>query len=87
MVLNPLANSANYFNSNNNNTSDVVRYSRACKLSIKPFINKEIVAIRLNRNTALLEAFTERLVRKGATIPLPRDRARNTKLNTILEKE
>ena len=26
-------------------------------------------------------------MRKGTTIPLPRDRARNTKLNTILEKD
>jgi hypothetical protein len=35
----------------------------------------------------LLEAFAERLVYKGITIPLPRDRARDTKLNTILEKD
>jgi len=26
-------------------------------------------------------------VRKGTTVPLPRGRARNTKLNTILEKD
>ena len=26
-------------------------------------------------------------MRKGTTIPLPKDRARNTKLNTILEKD
>ena len=43
--------------------------------------------MRLNRNTTLLEAFTERLVRKSTTIPFPRDRARNTKLNTILKKD
>jgi hypothetical protein len=35
----------------------------------------------------LLEAFVERLVRKGTTIPLPEDRAYNTKLNTVLEKD
>ena len=73
--------------SNNNDASDIVRYSWAGNLSAKPFINKEIAAIRLNRNTTLLEAFIERLVYKGTTIPLPRDRARNTKLNTILKKD
>ena len=57
------------------------------ELSTKPFINKEIAAIRLNRNTTLLEAFIERLVRKSTTIPLLKDRARNTKLNTILKKD
>ena len=56
-------------------------------LSAKPFINKETATIRLNRNTTLLEAFIERLVRKSTTIPLLRDRAYNTKLNTILEKD
>ena len=86
-VLNPLANSTNYFTSNNNDASNIVRYSQAGKLSAKPFINKEIVAIRLNGNTTLLEAFIERLVYKGTTIPLPGDRARDTKLNTILEKD
>ena len=35
----------------------------------------------------MLEAFIERLVRKSTTIPLLRDRAYNTKLNTILEKD
>ena len=60
---------------------------RRANLSTKLFINKEIVAIRLNRNTTLLEAFIERLVRKGTTIPLPRNRASSTKLNTILEKD
>jgi len=34
----------------------------------------------------LLEAFIERLVRKGTTISLPRDRAHN-KLDTILKKD
>ena len=57
------------------------------KLSTKPFVNKETAAIRLNRNTTLLEAFIERLVRKSIIIPLLRDRAYNTKLNTILEKD
>ena len=57
------------------------------KLSAKPFINKETATIRLNRNTTLLEAFTERLVHKSTTIPLPGDRAHNTKLDTILEED
>jgi len=35
----------------------------------------------------LLEAFIERLVRKSTTIPLPRDRARGTKLDTIPEED
>jgi hypothetical protein len=35
----------------------------------------------------LLEAFAERLVRKSTTIPLPGDRACNTKLDTILEED
>jgi hypothetical protein len=35
----------------------------------------------------LLEAFIERLVRKSTTIPLPGDRARDTKLDTILEED
>ncbi|XTI88283.1 hypothetical protein V2W45_1330808 [Cenococcum geophilum] len=87
VVLRPLANGTNYFTSDNNNTSDIVRHSQAGKLSTRPFINKEIAAIRLNRNTALLEAFTEHLIRKGTTIPLPRDRARDTKLNIVLEKD
>jgi hypothetical protein len=60
-----------------------VRHSQAGKLSAKPFINKEIATIRLNRNTTLLEAFTERSVYKSTTVPLPRDRARDTKLDTI----
>ena len=62
-------------------------YSQAGKLSAKPFINKEIGTIRLNRNTTLLKAFIERLVYRGITIPLPGDRARDTKLNTVLEKD
>ena len=60
---------------------------RQANLSTKPFINKEIAAIRLNGNTTLLEAFIEHLVYKGTTIPLPRDRASGTKLDTILEKD
>ena len=64
-----------------------MRHGRAGKLSTKPFINKEIVAIRLNRNTALLEAFIKRLVRKSITVPLLGDRARNIKLDTVPEKD
>ncbi|XTI89537.1 hypothetical protein V2W45_1331835 [Cenococcum geophilum] len=86
-VLKPLANSTNYFTSDNDDASDTVRHSRAGKLSAKLFINEETAAIRLNRNTTLLKAFAERLVRKGTTIPLPRDRARDIKLDTIPEKD
>jgi len=57
------------------------------KLSAKLFVNEETAAIRLNRNTTLLKAFIERLVRKSTTVPLLRDKARNTKLNTVLEKD
>ena len=64
-----------------------MRYSWVGKLSAKPFVNKETATIRLNRNAALLEAFAERLVRKSTTVPLLGDRARDTKLNTILEKD
>ena len=34
-----------------------------------------------------MEAFIEDLVYKGITIPLPRDRACNIKLDTILEED
>jgi len=46
-----------------------------------------MVAIKLNRNTILLEAFIEYLVHKSITVPLLRDRAYNTKLNIILKKD
>ena len=45
-----------------------MRYSRAGKLNTKPLINKETVAIRLNRNTTLSEAFAKRLARESTTI-------------------
>ena len=35
----------------------------------------------------MLEAFIERLVRKSTTVPLPKDRAYNTKLDTVLEED
>ena len=35
----------------------------------------------------MLEALTEHLVRKGTIIFLPRDRARNIKLDTVLEED
>jgi len=38
------------------------------KFNTKLLVNKEIAAIRLNRNTTLLEAFTKRLARKSTTI-------------------
>ena len=46
-----------------------------------------MVAIKLNRNTILLEAFIEYLVHKSITVPLLRDRAYNTKLDTVLEED
>ena len=70
MVLNPLANSTDHFTSNNNNTSDTVRPSQQGKLDTKLLINKEIIAVKLNKNAALLEAFMEDLVLKGTIIPL-----------------
>lgn len=85
--MNPSADGADHFNSDNDDASDAVRHGRAGKLSVEPFVNEETVAIRLNRNTALLEAFAERSVREGATVPLPGDRARDTKLDTVPEKE
>ena len=45
-----------------------MRPGRSGKLNTKLYINKEIVAVRLNRNAALLEAFTKRLVYKSTTI-------------------
>ena len=45
-----------------------MRYSRAGKLNTKPLINKEIVAVRLNRNATLSEAFTKRLARESTII-------------------
>ena len=63
-----------------------MRPSQSGKLNIKPRINKEIIAIRFNRNTILLETLIKDLVYKGIIIPLPKDRAHNTKLNTILEE-
>ena len=56
------------------------------KLNAKLLINKEIIAVRLDRDTVLLEALVEDLVRQGTTVPLLRDRACNTKLNTILKE-
>ena len=64
-----------------------MRPSRSGKPNAKPLVNKEITATRLNRNAALLETLTEDLVRKGTTIPLPRDRARDTKLDTVPEED
>ena len=57
------------------------------KPDAKPLINEEITAIRLNRKATLLETLTEDLVREGTTVPLPKDRAYNTKLDTVLEED
>ena len=85
--LNPSVNSTDYFTSDNNNANNVVRPSRSGKPNAELLINKEITAIRLDRNAALLETLTEDLVHEGTTIPLPRDRARDTKLDTVLEED
>ena len=82
-----MVNGTNYFTSDNNNANNIVRPSQSGKPNAKPLINKETIAIRLDRNAALLETLIEDLVRKGTTIPLPRDRARDTKLDTILEED
>ena len=85
--MNPSANSTDHFTSDNDDASDVVRYSQAGKLSAEPFVDEETATIRLNRNTTLLEAFAERSVRKSTTVPLPGDRARDTKLDTVPEED
>jgi hypothetical protein len=46
------------------------------KFNTKLFINKEIAAVRLNRNTTLLEAFDKRLARESTTIYSLGDNAR-----------
>ena len=46
------------------------------KLSANLLVNKEIVAIKLNRNTILLEAFAKRLARKSTIIYSLEDDAR-----------
>jgi len=61
--------------------------NQSSKLNTKLFINKETVAIKLNRNTTLLKTFIKYLVRKGAIISLLKDRAYNIKLDTILKKD
>ena len=45
-----------------------MRPSRLGKFNTKLLINKEIVAVRLNRNAILSEAFTKRLAPKSTTI-------------------
>ena len=86
-VLNPLANGTNYFTSNNNNASNAVQPSQLGKLNTEPLINKETTAARLDKNSALLEALTEESVHKGTTVLLHKDRACNTKIDTILEED
>jgi hypothetical protein len=46
------------------------------KFNTKPLINKEIAAVRLNRNATLSEAFAKRLARKSTTIYFLGDNAR-----------
>ena len=87
VVLEPSTYSTDYPSTNNDDASNIVRPSQLGKLNTKPLVNKKIVAIRLNRNATLLETLAEDLVREGTTIPLPRDRAHNTKLDTVLEED
>ncbi len=61
--------------------------SQLGKLNAKLLIDEGIIAIRLNRNAALLEALIKDLIYKGITIPLPGDRAYNIKLDTVLEED
>jgi len=64
-----------------------VQPSQSGKLNAKPFVNKEIIAIKFNKNVALLEALVEDLICKGIIIPLPKNKAYNTKLNTVPKED
>ncbi len=57
------------------------------KFNVKPLVNKETIAIRFNKNTTLLKALAKDLVYKNTIIPLPRDKACNTKLDIILKED
>ena len=81
-----MANSTDNFTSDNN-ANDTVRPSQLGKLDTKPLINEETIVARLNKNAVLLETLAEDLVYKGITIPLPGDKAYNTKLDTVLEED
>jgi len=82
-----LTDSTNYFSTNNNNPSNIVRPSWLGKLNTKLLINKEIAAVRLNRNTTLLEAITKRLIHKSTTIYFLGNNTRQNKPATILEED
>ena len=86
-VLELSTNSTDHLSTNNDDTSDVVRPSQLGKFNTKLLINKETAAVRLNRNAALLEAFTKRLVYKSTTIYSLGDNARQDKLAAILEED
>ena len=68
VVLECLTDGTDYPFINNDDASDAVRPSRLGKLNTKPLIDKEIAAVKLNRNAALLEAFVKYLVYKSTII-------------------
>ena len=76
-----------YSFTNNNNASDIIWPGWLGKLNIKPLINKETAAAKFNKNTALLEAFAERLIYKNTTIYFLGDNACQDKLVAILKKD
>ena len=86
-VLKLLTNSTNHPSTNKDNTSDTVQPSRVSKLIADLLINKETVAVRLNRNAALLKAFTKRLVYKSTTIYSLGDNTHQAKLATIPKED
>ena len=87
VVLELLINCTNYPFTDKDDASDAVRPNQAGKLIADLLVNKEIVAVRLDRNTALLEAFTKRLVYKSTAIYSLGDNACQVKLVTILEED
>ena len=64
-----------------------MRPSQSGKLDIELLINEETITMRFNRNTVLLKNFVEDLIYKGIIIPLLKDKAYDTKLDTILEED
>ena len=64
-----------------------MRPSQSGKFNTKPLVDKEITAVRLNKNAALLKVFVKDLVYKGIIIPLFGDKAYNIKLDTVLEED
>ena len=86
-VLKYLIDSTNHPFTNNDDASNVVQPSQSGKLNAEPLINKEIAAVKLNRNATLLEAFTKYLVYKSTIIYSLGDNVCQNKLATILEED